>query len=65
MVVTGPRWSPPLLFPGEGFPRLLENTMDGAAFCLGTATMGTKFSMLHSITFLPFDRVGVSRVGNE
>ena len=31
-----------------------DNSMDGAAFCLVTATLGTKFSMLHSIAFLPF-----------
>ena len=29
-----------------------------------TATMGTKLSMLHSITFLPFDNLGVSPVGH-
>ena len=30
-----------------------------------TATMETKFSMLHSITFLPFDNLGVSPDGQE
>ena len=35
------------------FSLACEKSMDGTAFCLVTATMGTKFSTLHSITFLP------------
>ena len=37
------------------FPLAVEISMDGTAFCLVTATVETKFSMLHSISFLPFD----------
>ena len=47
------------------FSLAVENSMDGTAICLVTANMGTKFSMLHSITFLPLDNMGVSPVGHE
>ena len=49
----------------QGFPLAVENSMDGTAFCLVTATMETKFPMLHSITFFPFAYLGVSPVGHE
>ena len=39
--------------------------MDAVAFCSVAATMGTKFSMLHSITFSAFDILGVSPDGHE
>ena len=39
--------------------------MDSMAFCLETATMETISSMLHSITLLPLDNLGVSPVGHE
>ena len=46
-------------------PDLGWGSMDGTAFCLVTATTGTKFSMLHSITFKPFENLGVSLDGHE
>ena len=39
--------------------------MDGTAFCLVTTTSGMKFSMLHSITFLHFENLGLSLDGFE
>ena len=47
------------------FPWAVENSMDGTAFSLVTATMKTKFSMLHSITLLPFVNLGISRDVHE
>ena len=42
-----------------------ENAMDGTAFCLVTASTETKFSMLHSIGFLPFDYLGLLTATSE
>ena len=52
-----PTWCPPPLFLAQR-PLADENSMDGTALCLGTATTGTKFSMLHDI-------LGVSPDGHE
>ena len=42
-----------------------ENSVDGTAFCLVTATSGMKLSMLHSITFLHCENLGLSLDGHE
>ena len=52
-------------FSRSKIPLAGETSMDGTAFCLVTATTGTKFSMLHSINFLPYDDLGVSPNGHE
>ena len=52
-------------FSRSKFPLANENSMDGKVFCLVTANTGSKFSMLHSITFFPFDNLRVSPDGHE
>ena len=52
-------------FSRSKFPSANENSMEGTAFCPVTASTRTKFSMLHSITFSPFDNMGVSRGGHK
>ena len=39
-------------------PFAIEDSMDGTTPCLETATMRTKFSVLHSITLFPLDNLG-------
>ena len=65
MVVTDPAWCPPLLVLAQSSPLAAENSMDGTASCVVTATMGTKFfdvAFGYSLTFLI---ICVSPVGHE
>ena len=54
MVSADPAWCPPLLVLAESFPLDVGNSIDGTAFCLVTATMGTKIfdvTFDYSLTF--------------
>ena len=52
-------------FSPSKFHMTVDNSMDGTVLFLVTATTQTKFPILHSITFLPFDDLGVSPDGHE
>ena len=64
-VVADRTWCPPLLVLAQSFPQPSRIRWMVLPSCLVTATMGMKISMLHSIAFLPFDKVGVSPVCHE
>ena len=63
--LTDPTWCPPLLVLAQSFRWVSTIQWMVRLPFLVTAITGTMLSMLHSITFLPFDNLGVSSDGHE
>ena len=63
--VTGSNMVSPTSVLCSRLPLAGEDSMDGAIPCLVTATVETKFAILHSITIFPRGNLGDPPAGHE